>query len=187
MAVTNTTQFANRYGLDIKIYELGKQAAEPAEDPIMTIGFANECALELSGERVWATGGQAHSNKIAFNDPIEGTFTISTQVMTSQVIALVAGADVKATPGLEVTFENTPNSNPKYYTVVCTTVWQDAAGVTYDETITLYKATPSRAFNITYSGEGEPLSVDVQFDLLEDDSGKVVTITKADKTVQSGD
>ena len=63
MALTNTTQFANRYGLNIKIYdyELDEQGAvvEPTGTPKMLIDFANVCDVDISGDRVWATGGQA--------------------------------------------------------------------------------------------------------------------------------
>ena len=72
MAATNTTQFANRYGLDVKIYAFGAEVTEG--DELMTIDFANVCDVDISGDRTWATGGQNHVNKIAFNDPIQGTF-----------------------------------------------------------------------------------------------------------------
>ena len=62
------------------------------------------------------------------------------------------------------------------------TVWHDADGLTYAETLTFHKACPKRAFNISYSGDGDPTSVDVEFDLMQDAAGKVLTVVKADKT-----
>lgn len=177
MALTNVTQFANRYGLDIKIFALGEDPTEGT--PFMTIDFANVCDVDIGGDRTWATGGQAHSNKIAFNDPIEGTFTISTQIMTSQLLALMAGQDIESTEN-EVVFRNFANATPKYYLIVATTVWQDAAGTTYAEDMTFHKACPRRALNISYSGEGDPTSVDIEFDALEDAEGNILTIKKAD-------
>ena len=182
MALTNKTQFANRYGLNIGIYNMADDIT--SAQPVLFIDFANVCDVDISGDRVWATGGRAHANKIAFNDPIQGTFTISTQILTTQLLALLAGNEIPAADGAdtEVVFQNTTNSTPKYYKVKADTVWQDATGETYAETLIFHKATPDRAFNISYSGEGDPTSVDVVFDALEDENGKVLTIRKAGET-----
>lgn len=176
MALTNTTQFANRYGLDVKIYAFGAEGTEG--DELMSIDFANVCDVDISGDRTWATGGQNHVNKIAFNDPIQGTFRISTQIMTGQLLALMAGEDLTNASSTEIVFQNTPNAAPTYYIVAANTVWQDASGTTYSESMTFHKVCPKRALNISYSGEGDPTSVDVEFDVLQDDEGKVLTISK---------
>ena len=178
MALTNKTQFANRYGLNIEIFNLADDMN--SAEPIMVIDFANVCDVDIGGDRVWATGGRAHTNRIAFNDPLQGTFTISTQILTTQILALLAGNNLPKDSDAvtEVVFQNTANSMPKYYQVKADTVWQDAEGETYAETLIFHKATPNRAFNISYSGEGDPTSVDVVFDALEDADGKVLTVKK---------
>lgn len=175
MAITNTTQFANRYGLNIEIYA-HTDAAMAA--PLMEIDFANVSDVDLSGDRTWATGGQDHSNKIGFNDPIQGTLKLSTQIMTMELLTLMAGGDI-STAATTVTFANTANTTPKYYIIKAETVWQDADGQTYSETLTFHKACPKRAFNISYNGEGDPTSVDVEFDLLQNADGDVLTVTKS--------
>lgn len=170
-------QFSNRYGLDITIKKFGETSGSE-----LTIDFANVCDVNISGDRVWATGGQDHSNKIAFNNPLEGTFKISTQIMTTQLLALMSGDDNPAsvTDTSTVVFKNDAASAcPEYFEITATTVWQDANGVTYSETMTFHKVCPKRALNISYSGTGDPTSVDVEFDVLADASGNVVTITKA--------
>lgn len=174
MALTKDTQFANRYGLDLKIYALGEST-----NPLLTIDFANVSNIEVSGDRTWATGGQEHANKIGFNNPLQGTATISTQILTAEVLQLMSGGDLAGFTGPEVVFKNDSMTMPKYYTITAETVWQDAAGNIYDETMTFHKASAQRAFNISYSGEGDPLSVDIVLDLLQDDDGKVITVTKA--------
>ena len=92
MAIMNTTQFANRYGLNIEIFASTDAEMKTA---LMTIDFANVSDISLSGDRTWATGGQDHANKIGFNNPIEGTFKLSTQIMTMELLNLMAGG----TPG----------------------------------------------------------------------------------------
>ena len=175
MAITNTTQFANRYGLNIEIYAHTDAAMAT---PLMEIDFANVSDVDLSGDRTWATGGQDHSNKIGFNDPIQGTLKLSTQIMTMELLTLMAGGDI-STAATTVTFANTANTTPKYYIIKAETVWQDADGQTYSETLTFHKACPKRAFNISYNGEGDPTSVDVEFDLLQNADGDVLTVTKS--------
>lgn len=178
MAIATTTQFANRYGLNISIYAADDTTMASA---LMTIDFANVSDIDISGDRTWATGGQGHVNKIGFNDPVQGTFKLSTQLMTMELLNLMAGGEA-GSGTTTVTFENKTNDAPKYYIIKAETVWQDAAGATYDETMTFHKACPKRALNISYNGDGDPTSVDVEFDLLQDDNGKVLTVTKADHT-----
>ena len=176
MAIATTTQFANRYGLNITIYAATDTSMA---DALMTIDFANVSDIDISGDRTWATGGQGHVNKIGFNDPVRGTFKLSTPLMTMELLNLMAGGTA-GSGTTTVVFENKPNDVPKYYIIKAETVWQDAAGLTYDETMTFHKACPKRALNISYNGDGDPTSVDVEFDLLQDENGKVLTITKAD-------
>lgn len=174
MAITNTTQFANRYGLNIEIFAHTDTAMAT---PLMAIDFANVSEVNIAGERTWATGGQDHANKIGFNDPLQGTLKLSTQIMTMELIALMSGSSIDDAAAT-VTFVNNTNTAPKYYIIKAETVWQDADGNTYSETLTFHKACPKRAFNISYNGEGDPTSVDVEFDLLQDAEGKVLTVSK---------
>lgn len=174
MSLTKTTQFANRYGLNVEIYDHTDTSMESA---LMTIDFANVSEVNISGDRVWATGGQDHANKIGFNDPLQGTLKLSTQIMTMELLALMSGTDVGAA-STSVVFENAANSVPKYYIIKAETVWQDAGGQTYSETLTFHKACPKRAFNISYNGDGDPTSTDIEFDLMQDDDGKVMTVSK---------
>ena len=176
MAFTKETQLANRYGLDVEIFASTDTEMATA---LMKIDFANVSDIQLSGNRTWATGGQNHANRIGFNDPIEGTFKLSTQIMTVELLSLMAGSDI-ATGTSAVVFKNTSNATPKYYTIKAKTVWQDKNGVTYAEELTFHKACPRRAFNISYSGEGTPTSVDVEFDLMEDGNGDVLTVKRTD-------
>mgnify|MGYP003310335098 CR=1 FL=1 len=176
MAIASTTQFANRYGLNISIYASTDTSMSTA---LMTIDFANVSDIDISGDRTWATGGQGHVNKIGFNDPVQGTFKLSTQLMTMELLNLMAGGTA-GSGTTTVVFKNEANEVPKYYIIKAETVWQGADGATYDETMTFHKACPKRALNISYNGDGDPTSVDVEFDLLQDDNGKVLTIAKAD-------
>jgi len=181
MAITATTNMANRYGLNTSVYAFDdKEMATP----LMTIDFVNVTDIDISGDRVWATGGQAHANKIGFNDPVEGTFKLSTQILTMELLNLMSGgtAGDKATT---VVFKNTSHSKPVYYILKSETVWQDESGNVYNETLTFHKISPKRALNISYSGEGDPTSVDIEFDVMQDESGNVLTVDRADSTAEA--
>ena len=179
MALTKSTQFANRYGLDLQIFAYTDGTIDEGATPLMTIDFANSCDLDISGERVWATGGQEHANMIGFNDPIQGTLTVSTQIMTPQLLALLSGSETLDEAD-EIVFENNALTAPKYFTLKTATVWQDKAGEVYSENMTFHKVSPQKAYNISYAGEGDPTSVDVVFDVLQTEAGKVLTINKTD-------
>lgn len=177
MALTNTTKFANRYGLDLQVFAYTDGTIAEDATPLMTVDFANSCALDISGERVWATGGQEHANMIGFNNPIQGTLTVSTQVMTSQLLALISGSE-DLTETDTITFKNDALTAPKYFTIKAATVWQDKAGAVYSELMTFAKVSPQKAYNVTYTGDGDPTSIDVVFDVLQADNGEVLIINK---------
>ncbi len=179
MALTNLTKMANRFGLDIEFYEYASDGAVSG-DPVATIDFANEVAMELTSELTWATGGQAHANKIGFKDPTEGTFKISTQVVNMQVLKLAAGGDISDTTNKVEFLNDNASIIPKYYIIKGKTVWQGEDGVTYSETITAFKACVKPGYNVTYNGSGDPQSLDIEFELGTNDAGQLVTIERAD-------
>lgn len=177
MALTAATQYANRKGLDFKIYAYPKTNGASA---LLTIDYVNEVSLDLSSGTVWATGGQSHANKIPFNDPMEGTFTVSTQIMTPELMALISGQDMATWTLGEITFNN--DVDTPFYVIEGTTTWKDKSGTYYTESVVCHKAAPEKAVNITYTGEGDPNSMDVVFNLAEDDDGNVYSTSMAVKT-----
>lgn len=175
MALGKDTQYANRFGMNLEFFAI---TDTELATPLLTVDFANEVAVDLSGDTVWATGGQSHANKVPFNDPMEGTLTISTQLMTTELLAMIAGKDMTKFSGNEVVFNN--NDANKFYIITGTTVWKDKDGVTYAENIKCFKASPQRAYNVTYTGTGDPSSMDIVFNMAEDDDGNVYSTKKAD-------
>lgn len=180
MSLTNTTKVANRYGLDIEFYTYASDGTiETNAQPVAKIDFANEVSIELTSEVTWATGGQSHSNMIPFKDPTEGTFKISTQVVNTQIMKLAAGVDISGTDN-KVSFENKGSASPKFYIIKGKTVWQGEDGTTYNETITMYKACVKPGYSATYNGSGDPQSLDIEFELGTNESGKLVDFERSD-------
>lgn len=179
MALTKSTQYANRFGMNFKIYDITDTTLDT---PLVTVEYLNEVSVDLSGSTVWATGGQSHANKVPFSDPMEGTMTWSTQIMTTELLALIAGKDMATFTGDEVIFNN--NDANKFYVVTGTTVWKDKDGIVYAEDVKCYKASPQKAYNVTYTGTGDPTSLDITWDLAEDDDGNVYSSKKLEKTTE---
>lgn len=170
-------KMANRFGLNTKIYKYTNGTV--GETEVLNIDFANVSEISLSGDSVWATGGQAHGNMIGFNNPLSGSFKLSTQIMTNELLALMAGQEIVAS-ATEVVFKNdSAATTPKYFTIASETVWQGEDGTVYEENLTFHKAFAKRALNITYDGSGDPVSCDIEFELAQDADGKVLTVKKA--------
>lgn len=233
---------ANRKGLNTRLYKYSDKSL------FMNIDFANISVVDLSSNRVFATGGQNQGKRVGFDDPIEGTLRLSTQIVPLEIIALccsstgvttgadlairevltcatagtitlsetpVAGTlyvfaqaqDMAGTPaattstGTSVTIDGATvgdkyvayyinadaeaqtvffdnNDTPSDYIIYSDTVWKGEDDTVYAEQIHAYKAMPQKALSMTYQGSGDPISIDITFDLLEDNDGKVIQYTR---------
>jgi len=175
MALSTQRQMANRFGLDLDIYDLDDEIGE--DEPLLTIDFANSCEISLDGDRVWATGYQDHQRVVGFCNAIQGTLTVSTQLMTSKLLTLLAGKPVASGTNV-IIFDSLSTRFAKYFKMRGKTVWQDTEGNTHSETITFFKVSPRVATNITYNGEGDPQSADIVFDIMPTAYGRVMKTIK---------
>lgn len=183
--LSKNTQVANRFGLDTKLYSFGEYTGAASDTPVMTIDFANVSEISIEGDTVWATGGQARSNKVGFNNPMTGSFKLTTQIITSEVLTLLAGKDVKNASNT-IVFENTADGTMSpYYTITSETVWQTKDGTKISEDLIFHKAKVKRALNVTYDGSGDPMEVELEFELATDDNGKILTIKRSDGTEET--
>ena len=85
---------ANRRGSNIRLYKYTDGSL------FMSIPFGRITAPDVSSDRVWARGGQADANMVPFDEPMTGTFTITTQIIPIELIAL-ACSDSGATTGVD--------------------------------------------------------------------------------------
>ena len=94
----------------------------------------------MTSDSVRATGGQTHANKIGFVNPVEGTMTISTQIITPQIMRLAAGNDISTDETAAVYKNDAAVLSPTYYIITGYTLWQENEGVVFHEEIKGYKA-----------------------------------------------
>ena len=86
-----TDRFANREVCDMIIYDFRTQK------PILRCDYANTNSTELTGEVVYAYGGQGHPKRVAFNGEKGGTFTFETQIQSFALYSIMSGADIATT------------------------------------------------------------------------------------------
>lgn len=115
---------------------------------------------------------------------IEGTFS-GQKFTATETNVIAAGTEYEV--GYIVTKEkgvkkvSINNKNlPKAYYITCNTIEKDE-----DENITglkiiLYKAQPQRNFSLSQSSEGDPATITMTFDLMEDKEGNVSDIVEVE-------
>ena len=83
------------------------------------------------------------------------------------------GYIINRTSGVKkISFNN--KKLPKDYYITMKTVDKDEDGLLTPFVITAYKAAIKRDFELSFSSEGDPASVQLQFDLLEDSDGNIL-------------
>ena len=78
---------ANRKGANIQLRKYSDKSL------FAYIDYVNSVAVELSSNRVYATGGDSGTRQVGFDDPIEGTIKLSTQIVPIEFVALACSPD----------------------------------------------------------------------------------------------
>lgn len=65
--------------------------------PFLNLDFANTTTTELTGETMFAYGGQGHPKRVSFSGEKGGTLTIETQMQSVKLWELITGGDVSKT------------------------------------------------------------------------------------------
>lgn len=171
--IQKNTKIANRYGLNIRICD-----SNDTSKVYQTIDFANISSLDLSGDTVYARGGARQEKRIGFYDKLVGEFTLSTQILTNDLLCLMTGSTGNWDGESPITFKSRLLEKVRTFTLFGDTVWKDEDGNVYAEEIVLHKVRPRIAYNRSYDGSGDVASVDIVFDLMEDENGLVFSTGK---------
>lgn len=176
--IQKNTKIANRYGLNIRICD-----SNDTSKVYQTIDFANISSLDLSGDTVYARGGARQEKRIGFYDKLVGEFTLSTQILTNDLLCLMTGNTGNWDGESPITFKNRLLEKVRTFTLFGDTVWKDEDGNVYAEEIVLHKVRPRIAYNRSYDGSGDVASVDIVFDLMEDENGLVFSAGKGEELI----
>ena len=102
----------------------------------------------------------------------ENVFTATTEDDIASGTDYTVGYIVTKTSGVKrISFNN--NKLPKDYYITQKTVDKDEEGLLTPFVMTAYKATIQRNFELSFSSEGDPASVSLNFDLMEDKDGNI--------------
>lgn len=89
--VGNSNNFANREIANCVFVDY------KTKQPVLYCDYANTLTKELTGESVFAYGGQGHPRRISFSGERGGTITIETQIQSFKLWQIMTGGDVSKT------------------------------------------------------------------------------------------
>lgn len=101
----------------------------------------------------------------------DGTFTATEAGDIAVGTSYKVGYIVNRTGVKKISFNN--KKLPKDYYITMTTVDKDEEGMLTPFVMTAYKASIQRNFELSFSSEGDPASVTLTFDLMEDKDGNI--------------
>lgn len=101
----------------------------------------------------------------------DGVFTATEAADIAVGTSYKVGYIVNRTGVKKITFNN--KRLPKDYYITMTTVDKDEEGLLTPFVMTAYKASIQRNFELSFSSEGDPASVTLTFDLMEDKDGNI--------------
>ena len=78
---------ANRKGANIQLRKYSDKSL------FAYIDYVNSVAVELTSGRVYAIGGDSGARQVGFDDPIEGSIKLSTQIVPIEFVALACSPD----------------------------------------------------------------------------------------------
>ena len=105
----------------------------------------------------------------ANNTFTSSSITQNTEYEIGYLVSMVGGVK-------RISFNN--KKLPKDFFVTMKTVDKDEEGVLTPFVITAYKATAQRTFEVSFSSEGDPATVTLTFDLMEDKDGNILDMVE---------
>ena len=113
----------------------------------------------------------------------ESKFTATTEDEIKANEEYTIGYVVNRTKGVKrISFNN--KNLPKDYFITMKTLDKDEQGMFTPFVMTAYKATIQRSFELSFASEGDPASVTLTFDLMEDKDGKIFDMVELTDDVE---
>lgn len=147
----------------------GKLTIEIPSNGVINEGSVFVAPVDEFGNEEALIEGEFVTNEA---DPTKGEFTAKTEtdiVLKGQykVGYIVTRQGIK-----KVSFNN--KKSPKDFRITMCTLDKDENGVWTPFRITAYKATAQKNFELSFSSDGDPATVTVTFDIMEDKDGNVL-------------
>lgn len=124
-------------------------------------------------------GGEEIKGTATNTTGVSFTATTDTDVEVDSTY-LVCFLEKKTTGVQRVEFNN--KKNIRDYRITMETLDKDANGLYYPARITAYKVTPKRQFEAKFASDGEPATITMTFDALEDNEGNILDMVEITDT-----
>jgi hypothetical protein len=148
-----------------------KTTVKATEAGKLTISAGDKAEIQTGTVFVYESG--AFGDTEIAGEYAEGVFTAEKADDIVADTEYEVGYIVNKTSGVKrVSFNN--KKIPKDYFITMSTVDKDEEGILTPFIITAYKASIQRDFELSFSSEGDPASVSITFDLMEDKNGNVL-------------
>lgn len=143
-----------------------------SDGSIAVSGGANG-TIQAGSVFVYPVGSFGDESALIAGTYSSGTFTATNSADITAGSRYEVGYIVTRSSGVKkITFNN--KKLPKDYFITMKTVDKDEDGLLTPFVMTAYKATIQRSFDLSFSSEGDPASVTLNFDLMEDKDGNIL-------------
>lgn len=141
-------------------------------DGTLSISSANG-TIQSGSVFVFPVGSYGDEESMIVGTYASGTFTSNNSNAIVNGSQYEVGYLISRNVGVKrISFNN--NQLPRDYFITMKTVDKDENGILTPFIITAYKASVKRDFEVSFSSEGDPASVTMTFDLMEDKNGNVM-------------
>jgi len=164
-----------------------KHEAVYADTQIVTATAAGSLAVSVVGGYVQAgtvfvypVGEFGNEEQMIAGTYSNGTFTASVAATITVGAKYEVGYIVKQSAGVKKVTLNNSQLQQDYY-ITMRTADKDENGIWTPFLMTAYKASPKRSFDLSFSSEGDPATVKLDFDLMEDADGNVFDMVELEE------
>ena len=166
-----------------------ESTAAYADSKVVTCTTAGELditvdsgTIESGTVFVYPAGLFGDESKVIDGTFADGKFTAKTSEEIEQNVDYEVGYIVNRTGVKKITFNN--KKLPRDYYITQKTVDKDEEGILTPFVMTAYKASIQRNFELSFSSEGDPASVTLTFDLMEDKDGNIFDMVELTEDAQ---
>lgn len=166
-----------------------ESTAAYADSKVVTCTTAGELditvdngTIESGTVFVYPAGLFGDESKVIDGTFADGKFTAKTSGDIEQNVDYEVGYIVNRTGVKKITFNN--KKLPRDYYITQKTVDKDEEGILTPFVMTAYKASIQRNFELSFSSEGDPASVTLTFDLMEDKDGNIFDMVELTEDAQ---
>lgn len=143
----------------------------------LTITVGENQTVQAGTVFVYPVGSFGDADAMIAGTYAAGTFTPTTSNSIATNTNYEVGYLVSRTSGVQrISFKN--SNVPSDYYITMRTLDKDDEGTLTPFLMTAYKATIQRSFELSFTSEGDPANVVLNFDLMEDKDGNILDFTE---------